>query len=73
MAGYADLHGLSEEEQLALIKTAVSEGLTVGVFVDTMAKADRYLRKLGPGVHCFFKKADLIKGSVFLKLGPRPH
>jgi hypothetical protein len=71
MTVFADLYELPEDQQIDLIRATVLEGNTVGIFVDDFAKADRYLRKLGPMVREISRTRDLVKGSVFVKLGPR--
>lgn len=72
MTACTDLADMPEDEQISAIRAAIAEGLVVGVFVDNNEKADRYLRKIGP-VAVLARKKDLVKGSVFLKLGPRVH
>lgn len=71
MKGYADLADLPEDERIAII-AATAQTQIVGFFVDDDVKADRYIRKLGDRVRVLERKADvLVKGTVFIKVGPK--
>jgi len=68
---FADLADLPEDDQIRIIaETAQSQ--VVGFFVDDDAKADRYIRKLGDRVRVIERKSNvLVKGTVFIKVGPK--
>ena len=69
--GFTDLADLPEDERIRLIAEAAKTKV-VGFFVDDDAKADRYIRKLGDRVRLIERKADvLVKGTVFVKVGPK--
>jgi hypothetical protein len=73
MKGFADLADLPEDERIRLIAEA-AQSQTVGFFVDDDAKADRYIRKLGSRVRVIERHANvLVKGTVFVKVGPKEH
>lgn len=71
MKAFADLADLPEDDQIRIIaETAQSQ--VVGFFVDDDAKADRYIRKLGDRVRVIERKSNvLVKGTVFIKVGPK--
>jgi hypothetical protein len=72
LKAFADLAGLPEDDRIRIIAEAVEAGQVVGFFVDDDAKADRYIRKLGTRVRVIERKANvLVKGTVFVKVGPR--
>lgn len=70
---FADLADLPEDERIAIIGKTAASGQIVGFFVDDDAKADRYVRKLlaGHKVRIVERAANvLVKGTVFVKVGP---
>lgn len=71
MRSFADLADLPEDERIRIIaETAQTQ--VVGFFVDDDAKADRYIRKLGTRVRVIERKPNvLVKGTVFVKVGPK--
>lgn len=71
MKGYADLADLPEDERIRIIAETAATAI-VGFFVDDEEKADRYIRKLGERVRVIERRANvLVKGTVFVKVGPR--
>jgi hypothetical protein len=71
MKAFADLADLPEDERIAVI-AATAQTQVVGFFVDDDVKADRYIRKLGDRVRLIERKPDvLVKGTVFVKVGPK--
>ncbi len=71
MKAFADLADLPEDERIAIIAATAATQI-VGFFVDDDVKADRYLRKLGDRVRVIERKSDLlVKGTVFIKVGPK--
>jgi hypothetical protein len=72
LKAFADLADLPEDDRIQIIAESVEAGQVVGFFVDDDAKADRYIRKLGTRVRVIERKANvLVKGTVFVKVGPR--
>jgi hypothetical protein len=72
LKAFADLADLPEDDRIRIIAEAVEAGQVVGFFVDDDPKADRYIRKLGARVRVIERKANvLVKGTVFVKVGPR--
>ncbi len=71
MKAFADLADLPEDDQIRIIaETAQSQ--VVGFFVDDDVKADRYIRKLGDRVRVIERRSNvLVKGTVFIKVGPK--
>jgi hypothetical protein len=71
MKAFADLADLPEDERIAVI-AATAQTQVVGFFVDDDVKADRYIRKLGDRVRLIERKPNvLVKGTVFVKVGPK--
>ena len=71
MKAYADLADLPEDVRIAMI-VAAAQTQIVGFFVDDEAKADRYIKKLGDRVRVIERKPNvLVKGTVFVKVGPK--
>lgn len=75
MKGYADLADLPEDERIAIIARTAAAGNTVAVFVDNDCVADRYTKKLEKlNVRVVERRPNvLVKGTVFLKVGPKGH
>lgn len=76
MTIYADLADLPEDDRITAIGTAATAGDLVGFFVDDDEKADRYLRKLTerfPLVRVVSRGGpnDFLKGTVFVRVGPK--
>lgn len=71
MKAFADLADLPEDERIRIIyETAQTQ--IVGFFVDDDTKADRYIQALGDRVRVIERKSDvLVKGTVFIKVGPK--
>jgi hypothetical protein len=71
MTAFADLADLPEDDRIAMIGKAASNGALVGFFVDDDAKADRYIDKL---VNRFkVKVIDRHAGpanTVLVRVGP---
>lgn len=70
---FADLADLPEDERIAIIGQTAEAGQIVGFFVDDDLKADRYIKKLLAGyrVRVVERAANvLVKGTVFVKVGP---
>ena len=75
MKAFADLADRPEDERIAIIGKTATEH-TVGFFVDDNEKADRYVAKLlkGWAVRVIERRENLlVKGTVFVKVGPRGH
>jgi hypothetical protein len=65
-----DLARLSENDRIALLLRHVAQGQTVAFIVETDEKADRYVRKLGPGVRVVWRGPGLARGTIMVKIGP---
>lgn len=71
MKSFADLADLPEDDRIRIIAETAQTQI-VGFFVDDDKKADRYIRKLGNRVRLIERKSDvLVKGTVFVKVGPK--
>lgn len=71
MKAFADIADLPEDDRIAIIAETAQTQI-VGFFVDDNAKADRYIQKLGNRVRLIERKSDLlVKGTVFVKVGPK--
>lgn len=72
---YADLANMPEDARIQVIGQTAALGQKVGFFVDDNTKADRYIEKLTTrfDVVVLERKADvLVKGTVFVRVGPKP-
>ena len=72
MTAFADLADLPEDDRIAIIAKAASNGALVGFIVDDAEKADRYVKKLRErfNVRIVDQSAGPVKGTVLVRVGP---
>lgn len=72
--GFADLFALPENERIRVIGKAACSAV-VGVFVETDAKADRYIAKLTkrfPSVRVIDRGPGPVANTILVRFGPKP-